>query len=358
MSGFAHDVAGGNGDLIIRSVQSPNFVPGSAGWQIAKDGSAEFNDLTIRGTFKGTDFIINTAGLWFYYPSEAAGNLRLALTGQATTGPYGESVPSGMTIYGTTDAMNPGLSLPLQAANQSGDAFINSYITNQGAANEYYNTQHIGPQNAKSGGRTFVYQSSAATDGSSPAQGALGYFDASGNQNDLFVWQEDNNLYLNAVPYFNNNVVMVSGNVPRIFYGYLSGNATITTNSTDISQFDQGLLPAGKHFLVDFNFMFQSASATNVLTVAPTVPANGWLQTTAYRPGSGSTTFANVLSAGSVGSNPLACTVASATSWYSVLGSGIFKQDAAGGWIEWLFYTSAANVTLKAGSYVRYQQLD
>lgn len=31
-------------------VRSPNFVSGSAGWQIKEDGSAEFNDVVVRGT--------------------------------------------------------------------------------------------------------------------------------------------------------------------------------------------------------------------------------------------------------------------------------------------------------------------
>lgn len=33
-------------------IQSANFVAGSAGWQIKANGDAEFNNITIRGTFK------------------------------------------------------------------------------------------------------------------------------------------------------------------------------------------------------------------------------------------------------------------------------------------------------------------
>lgn len=33
--------------LRIPAIQSPNFQPGSEGWQIAQDGDAEFNQLTI-----------------------------------------------------------------------------------------------------------------------------------------------------------------------------------------------------------------------------------------------------------------------------------------------------------------------
>jgi len=75
VSGFAHDIAGGQGNLVITSVQSPGYVAGSAGWQIRKDGSAEFNNLTIRGTFNGTNFILNSSGLFLYSGTPANGNL-------------------------------------------------------------------------------------------------------------------------------------------------------------------------------------------------------------------------------------------------------------------------------------------
>jgi hypothetical protein len=66
VSGFSHDIAGGSGNLIVTSLQSPNFQSGEEGWQVAKDGSAQFNNLEIRGTFNGSDFIINSSGIFFY----------------------------------------------------------------------------------------------------------------------------------------------------------------------------------------------------------------------------------------------------------------------------------------------------
>lgn len=63
---FSHDIAGGQGNLVITSLQSPNFESGAEGWQIAQDGSAQFNNLEIRGTFYGTGFILNSDGLFFY----------------------------------------------------------------------------------------------------------------------------------------------------------------------------------------------------------------------------------------------------------------------------------------------------
>lgn len=50
MCGFTHSVAGGNGNLNTGSLQSPNFIAGSTGWQLTKDGNWEANAGTYRGT--------------------------------------------------------------------------------------------------------------------------------------------------------------------------------------------------------------------------------------------------------------------------------------------------------------------
>jgi hypothetical protein len=47
---FSNPVVAGT-VLVRQAVQTPNFVAGVSGWQIARDGSAEFNDLSVRGTF-------------------------------------------------------------------------------------------------------------------------------------------------------------------------------------------------------------------------------------------------------------------------------------------------------------------
>ena len=60
------DSAIGGITLLTPAIQSPNFISGSEGWTINQDGSAQFNNLDIRGTFNGTDFIINNNGIFFY----------------------------------------------------------------------------------------------------------------------------------------------------------------------------------------------------------------------------------------------------------------------------------------------------
>lgn len=47
---FNNPVVGGQGGELIReSIKSPDFQAGVQGWIIRRDGSAEFNDITIRG---------------------------------------------------------------------------------------------------------------------------------------------------------------------------------------------------------------------------------------------------------------------------------------------------------------------
>lgn len=46
---FSHTPVGGQGNLVADKIQSPNYVPATSGWQVAQDGSAEFNDLTVLG---------------------------------------------------------------------------------------------------------------------------------------------------------------------------------------------------------------------------------------------------------------------------------------------------------------------
>lgn len=51
-TGFQNPVIGGNGELVIDDIHSRIYTPGVAGWSINRDGSAEFNDVTVRGIFE------------------------------------------------------------------------------------------------------------------------------------------------------------------------------------------------------------------------------------------------------------------------------------------------------------------
>lgn len=54
----------GEEELIRSAIRSQNYLPGVSGWRIAQDGSAEFSNVTIRGTFRAgndTDYVEGTA---------------------------------------------------------------------------------------------------------------------------------------------------------------------------------------------------------------------------------------------------------------------------------------------------------
>jgi hypothetical protein len=90
MTGFAHDIAGGQGNLIVTSLQSPNFVSGVSGWQVSRNGNAQFNSLSIRGTFLGLDYEITPNGLFFY-----SGNLPSPLNSNPYFANANQNQPNG-----------------------------------------------------------------------------------------------------------------------------------------------------------------------------------------------------------------------------------------------------------------------
>jgi hypothetical protein len=66
LSGFSNPIIGGGGALVYPSIHSPDYVPGVSGWTINKDGSAEFNNASFRGSVTvgsagGPQVIINEA---------------------------------------------------------------------------------------------------------------------------------------------------------------------------------------------------------------------------------------------------------------------------------------------------------
>ena len=71
---FTDPIVGGT-TLIRTAIRSPNYAAGTAGWTINRDGSAEFNQITSRGTV-----IVGTAPGQVIL-DENAGNGRLSATG-------------------------------------------------------------------------------------------------------------------------------------------------------------------------------------------------------------------------------------------------------------------------------------
>jgi len=93
---FQNPIAGGQGALEREQIKSPNYVTGSAGWAIKRDGSAEFNNIVIRG---GTS--VGSTSLW-YSGTPALGSLIFSISGTAGTDPYGNHYSSGVVAYSTS----------------------------------------------------------------------------------------------------------------------------------------------------------------------------------------------------------------------------------------------------------------
>lgn len=100
---FSNPLTGGQGALVRPAIKSPNFVSGSTGWTIKRDGSVEFNNGVFRGTvtastFLGTDFIINSSGFFVYNGTPAAGNMICSIAAAAGTDSFGNAYGQGFNI--------------------------------------------------------------------------------------------------------------------------------------------------------------------------------------------------------------------------------------------------------------------
>lgn len=67
-------------------IESSNFVTGTSGWQIDRDGSAEFQDVVIRGTLNASDL--------------DAGSINFATIGRANLSIIAAEIGNGQIIYG------------------------------------------------------------------------------------------------------------------------------------------------------------------------------------------------------------------------------------------------------------------
>lgn len=101
MTGFTHAIAGGSGKLVVRAFLSPNYVQGVSGWAVFKDGSAEFNNVTVRGTIIAGQFIGTGEGkeVIIYAGLPAADNVVASVISAAATDSHGNDLLIGTTSY-------------------------------------------------------------------------------------------------------------------------------------------------------------------------------------------------------------------------------------------------------------------
>lgn len=94
MSGFRNYLTTKLGKLTVPQIQSPNFLAGISGWIIRKNGSAEFNNVVIRGGQ------IESGTALYYSGAPAAGNLVASIAAAAGTDSKGNAYLAGEAVYG------------------------------------------------------------------------------------------------------------------------------------------------------------------------------------------------------------------------------------------------------------------
>lgn len=95
---FSNPVMAGK-QIVRNAMQSLGFVVGVSGWQLQRNGDAQFNDVTITGTFAGIDWEINNDGAFFYAGTPAAGNLILSLAAAAGSDQFGNVYPELIGLF-------------------------------------------------------------------------------------------------------------------------------------------------------------------------------------------------------------------------------------------------------------------
>lgn len=167
---FEDDLAAGT-VLVRPALQSPDYVAGTSGWQVAIDGSAEFNDVVIRGTLQSTNYVAGSAG-WkldqagaaefnnvtirgatsvggkslYYSGTPAAGNLLLSIAATAGTDSFGNTYGAGLGVYdpanGTVKVT--GGQVTVSGTNGSAVQLDTGASGNAGQANVYLTPRSLG----------------------------------------------------------------------------------------------------------------------------------------------------------------------------------------------------------------------
>jgi hypothetical protein len=266
------------GNLVIPSVQSPNFATGVSGWQIRKDGSVEFNNGVFRG------YIIGGA-LYIYAGAPALANPPIFSVSGLTVDPegntiypgiwagqYGGAAQAGLNVTGTVGE----LSLPVGTVSMSVQPRVASGISGSGGILEI-----DGAAEAATGKTDYMRQTfNSYSVAGSGAQWFVTYIDANGGNNSLiFGNYQGLSLYavsqLNAVAPGTGTSVTVPA-VPETWHS-VTGDAgwSAVTNYTGIKY----------RLKADGNIQFTGAAQHASLTSTTAINSSNPLPA-AYRPAS------------------------------------------------------------------------
>lgn len=193
---FNNPIVGGT-TLIRPAIHSPDYVAGSQGWTINKDGTAEFNDVTVRGTLESNNYVAGVSGWkldqsgtadinsltargtlqssnyvagstgWKVDTSGSAefNNITVRSTGTATPISVGASTSNQVLI--STNANVGLIKLPTNRPVESTPARIQAGSLNIGQANEAETLQLFGPTVTGANAQSSIFLNSQNNDGSS-----------------------------------------------------------------------------------------------------------------------------------------------------------------------------------------------
>lgn len=267
MSGqsFPQDVVAGT-QLVVPSIHSPNYITEVSGWTINLDGSAEFNNLTIRGTFSGTNFIINSSGAFFYSPSEGAGNLIVSIATSAGSDSFGNTYPKGInvttgTISGTSISAGTISGTTISGGSVSGTTISGGTISGTTISG----TTFDGTDFIMNGSGMFLYSGT-------PGSGDMTVSIASTSGTDSF-----GNTYQSGVTSYSGSTYAALNDAGiELSSGSPSNPATVTAFGAGEAIFQSGDVSSGD---TSAGVSVQSADAnggtSNISLVAGTVTATG-----------------------------------------------------------------------------------
>lgn len=183
---FENSIVGLNGILIRQQIQSANYSPGVFGWIIQKNGNAEFNNVTFRGTLAGPGFIVNGQGVFCYSGTPANGNLIGSMAANAGTDAFGNvyragfnwqngSIRTEMTAELFLGVLVPILKVITGDTTEALPFHISSVVRNPGVGTQNLETDIVGPINTSDNDAVYISLSSSNNAISNNAQGFISY---------------------------------------------------------------------------------------------------------------------------------------------------------------------------------------
>lgn len=171
-AGFQNPPVGNQGILVRPAIKSPNYVLGISGWIINRDGTAEFNNVTVRGTIVGSTIetatsgarivIDNTGTMTIYNSSGVAVIVASASLQDIVIGPSGSPQ---VTLAGS----GTGEILISSGGTHETAGSIVAAVGLKGAANEFSNMTIAGEREGGIQSYSLIFNSGAADGSTKPS---------------------------------------------------------------------------------------------------------------------------------------------------------------------------------------------